>query len=136
VVTIANFMEEGLPARPIFFLDGRRNDSFMKRLGARTRIFAASDVQLQSAAAIRAIVDDDEDDVDTAPRNEGAHPEEPPLHVIDLSDRPDASTKSATKPAATLWTRLRTGSFLHRLGTGSDANACSPSNLVAISRAW
>lgn len=102
-------MEEGLPARPIFFLDGRRNDSFMKRLGGRTRFFAASDTQRQSAAAIRAIVDDDEDDVDTAPRNEGAHPEEPPLHVIDLSDRPDTSTKSATKPAATLWTRLRTG---------------------------
>ena len=100
-------MAEG-PPRPRFFLDEERNNSFMKRLGGRSRFFVPSYAQRQSAAAIRAIVDDDEDDTDAASCKEGAAPEEQASYVVDLGDRLDPSIGSATKPA-TFWTRLQTG---------------------------
>lgn len=97
--------------RPRFFLDEERNNSFMKTLGeSRQHSVIPSDAERQSAAAIRAVVDDDEEDgVDSSPlpraAGSGQH--------LDVEARPDAAVSyktSAAKPT-TLWTRLQAGQF-------------------------
>jgi len=95
-------MAAGPPPRPRLVLDEERNNSFMKKLGDNPRPYSVPlDAERQSAAAIRAIADDEED-----------------ARVASSSTRPDpeaqldfdveARQNAAAKPT-TLWTRLQAG---------------------------
>lgn len=104
-------------SRPRFFLDEEKNDSFLRNLQDR-KSHVPSDVERQSAAAIRAVIDDDDDDyelvISGASQGVGSSYEEPkPSFVVDLGS--DSASEPGTKPVQTIWSKLQAGNLpLHQ----------------------
>ena len=96
-------MAHGSPARPRFFLDEEKNNAFMKDLEAR-RSHVPSDNERQSAAAIKSVVDEDDEDMVSASVPDT---EDPPSYVVELG--PDPSHESATKASPSIWLKLQEG---------------------------
>ena len=96
-------MAYGSPARPRFFLDEEKNNAFMKDLEAR-RSHVPSDNERQSAAAIKSVVDEDDEDMVSSSVPDT---EDPPSYVVDLGPVP--SHESATKASPSIWSKLQEG---------------------------
>ena len=111
---MSRFMAADPSSGPRFFLDEEKNDSFLQNLQDR-KSHVPSDVERQSAAAIRAVIDDDDDELELVNPLEsrqgvGSSFEEPKSSfVVDLGS--DSAPEPGTKPLQTIWSKIQAGNY-------------------------